>query len=40
MNAIQEFIGHHPVIFSIIVIIAFIGYVRSLIAYMKKRSKK
>jgi len=40
MNTIQEFIGQHPVIFSIIVFIAFIGYARSLYIYMSKRRKK
>lgn len=35
-----EFIREHPIIFSIIVIIVFIGHVRSLYINMNRKKKK
>lgn len=37
MDTIQEFIGKHPIIFTIIVFIIFVGNVRSLYIYMSKK---
>ena len=38
-NIMLELINQHPYIFSIIVFLAFIGYMRSLYKFLNKRKK-